>query len=538
MNKPFFDFAGASPSQGGQQPGKETAETADSPHARMPRPAGEHSLAAKADAPAAGAARRAAGTASNNRATPGKDGAGNGEAGNGGARNASRAGGQAGSHAATTRAGGANHMLMIGIFTLSALIGGGVAGLFLAMQDTPGPATQHAAGGSSISIITPTPGQPQASARQASAPATPATPATGKDEERIAATPPASAPSAPSAETASPADAAPRPTATAASTAGAEELQQLTEQVVSALGALGRAEQQGTAEDTAAGTDKLRASLTDLVNAALARGKTNAEIRQLVAEALDNAGEVPALLRDASGKVDVQRLLASVLPTMRADAVPMNRDERTYFNQLAAEAGTTTTDERPSRRAATTASTRRADTRRADVRRADARRNKAGRRAAGRNKARPASRFFVRNGKRYTVIRKGDTLSDIAFAAYGDVLAYSAILRANRGRISVRALKPGTRILIPDTRATSNRKARKRKVRRQGAADNGTAAPRRALAARKAPRAVGTVAPLPTSGAPSARQEAPAKITNFTLARQRKPIPLVNGKTAPTASGQ
>lgn len=82
-------------------------------------------------------------------------------------------------------------------------------------------------------------------------------------------------------------------------------------------------------------------------------------------------------------------------------------------------------------------------------------------RTTGRRKgARPASRFYVRNGRRYTRVRKGDTLVAIARAAYGDASAVARILAANRGRISATTLKPGTEIHLPRAGATAGKKAR------------------------------------------------------------------------------
>ena len=410
---------------------------------------------------------------------------------------------------------GSGRALMAGVFILSALVGGGVAGLFLAMQGATEGTQQDGTQTTAISIITPAP--------RASAPAAPASraaaepaeekqkTASAKTQDRITPASSASAPSEPPAP-------ALRSTevASAAVTAGAQELRQLTEQVVSALGALEQAEASGTVEEAAAGADRLRESLANLVDAALARGKSDEEIRSLLSEALDSAGNVPAMLRDASGKLDIHRLLASIMPSIQADAMPMSRDERDYFDQLAAEADTTTTNERVAARSGTTQA------------------GKATRARA--NKPRASGRFFVRNGKRYTIIRRGDTLSDIAYAAYGDVLAYSAILRANKGRISVRNLKPGTRILIPDIATT--RKSRKRRARRQGMLNE----QKLTASARTAAKNVsGNTAARPNlpNGKALPAGEKPVKVTNFRPARAASPTPLGSGlNKGVDASGQ
>ncbi|GEM_PF-5314562 len=423
---------------------------------------------------------------------------------------------------------GGGHALMIGVFALSALVGGGLAGLFLAMQDTVTPVAGNGTGNTSIAIITPNAGTSDSKVAEADSRKATSAPAaamaagngkmdgagasSGKVQDRVVATAPR-----PEAPAEAPA------TSEAGVVAAASELRQLTDQVISALGALGRAEQQGTVEETAAGADNLRNSLADLVDAAIAGGKSDEEIRALVSEALENAGEqnIPAMLRDASGKLDVRRLLASVMPAAPADAMPMSADERAYFSQLEEEAG----NEAGGAAAAATTAARPAAS--------------GNTRTAGNTRSR--SRFFTRNGKRYTIIRPGDTLSDIAYAAYGDVLAYSAILRANRGRISVRNLKPGTRILIPEI-ATTRNKNRQRRIRRDSAAPAAAGNTRRRTAtdnrrnrqpATNAGRPQPKIITLPAAGnAAEAKDGTVRKITNFRSRRQSEPLDIVPAPAA------
>ncbi len=336
--------------------------------------------------------------------------------------------------------------LLVSVFLLSAAVGGGMAGLLLALNsggsEVEAPAVAEAGPpvpspvperGSAAVLSKRAPVAASAASDATETPAAPAdgaasprlaAPATGKDEERLVARP---APSAPPERT----SAAPARGAEEAAIAGGAELKQLTEHVVAALGALNAAPEEKDIAQVEADAERLRNSLAELVSAALTQGKSEAEVRELVSAALDEAGEgnIPGILRDASGKVNLQRLLASIMPGDAARDMPMTAQERSYFDLLEEEAGATALTDTP------------------------------GQGGAPATPRAPDGRFFFENGKRYTIVRRGDTLSDIAFAAYGDVLAYPAILRANRGRISTRRLKPGTRIVIPDI----PRKARKRR---------------------------------------------------------------------------
>ncbi len=187
-----------------------------------------------------------------------------------------------------------------------------------------------------------------------------------------------------------------------------DELKALTDNVVAALAGLTQAAEAATEQQTG----NVREALSALVERALAEGRSHDDVARLLEQALTDSGEaaVPAALRDASGKVDLRLLIASIVPMEAAHRA--SGADQDYVNQLVAEGERTIVIEEGTRTAS-------------------------------------KGRFYFRNGKRYTRIRPGDTLSRIAFEAYGDVLAYPVILRANPGRISIRRLKPGMEIEVP-----------------------------------------------------------------------------------------
>ncbi len=505
---------------------------------------------AASDKPGPGKAARAAPGVSAGKMPPRKDGAATPPPRPAAATPAGRASANVNA-AAGKDEGGMSFALMLGVFAFSALLGGGVAALWLAMQEKG--EVQQAASRPGLSIAMPVRSE-QATAGAASSAQTEITPsrasgaavekgvttaverkgdasAAKQAEELLKTLARAQQPSPPSSK---PAEQVER--------ADAAGLRQLTEQVVAALGAM-HASADADAATAEAGAERLRASLADLVNAALAQGKSQEEIGAIVAEALESAGEdnIPAMLRDASGKLDVHRLLASVMASMDAAEVPMDSSERAYFDQLREEAASV-----------------------------------GGERAAaqkGTRKKKEKGRFFRKNGKLYTIVRRGDTLGKIAYAAYGDMLAYPIILRANRGRISLRKLKPGAHIVIPEIKPRKRAKVRG-KARRNGAArvrDTGTrksaatrkqkeeatttATKRRARAARKHAKvardeertANPKIITLPTSASPGGvgkKQVAPIKTMNFTTSRKgatrliRPPAtksPLLTGTTSEPA---
>ncbi len=186
-----------------------------------------------------------------------------------------------------------------------------------------------------------------------------------------------------------------------------DELKALTDNVVQALGSLIPGAE-GTGEP--ASTSDLRMALSALVDRAMQEGRSKNEIISLLDKAIEEAGaeNIPEELLGPDGKVDLNLLIASVIPK---DMAMVSSQDRSYVNQLLAEGRNTT--------------------------------------LKGQTPQARKGRFYTRNGRRYTRIRRGDTLAQIAYDAYGDALAYPRILRANSGRISVRNLRPGMEIRVP-----------------------------------------------------------------------------------------
>lgn len=381
---------------------------------------------------------------------------------------------------AAASSGGPGRLLMVGVFLLSALVGGGAAGLFLAMNEQQKAASESEAGiadaetaatvaaleqavqeGDSGAAIAATQAKPAVTAMVA--PAANPTEVQGGDAVRETAVQEASPVKKVAAVVAS--------ERIAAAQAGPEmeQLRAMTDQVVAALGGMVAPQ---PAVGASASIEELQARLARIVDAALAEGKSDDQIRQLVEEALSGVDEdkIPAVLRGASKKIDLRRLLATILPNEKAVSANLDGETKVYFRQLTVEAKRTVTDERGLRARdrnglrskSKTASKRKSRpyVQKAAVKtRTNKTRAKSGNRKRVKNRSR--NRFFFRNGKRYTIVRKGDTLKSIASAAYGDRSAYRSILRANRGRIG-KQLRPGTRILIPNIKAAKRQKRRKR----------------------------------------------------------------------------
>ncbi len=187
-----------------------------------------------------------------------------------------------------------------------------------------------------------------------------------------------------------------------------DELKALTDNVVQALGALIPG---GEGAPETANTSDLRMALSALVDRAMQEGRSKNEIISILDKAIEEAGaeNVPEELLGPDGKVDLNLLIASVIPK---DMETVSSQDRSYVKQLLAEERNTSLK---------------------------------GRKSPQERK----SRFYTRKGKRYTRIRRGDTLAQIAYDAYGDALAYPRILRANSGRLAVRNLRPGMEIRVP-----------------------------------------------------------------------------------------
>ena len=265
-----------------------------------------------------------------------------------------------------------------------------------------------------------------------------------------------------------------------------DSIKALTDNVVNALKGLS-----GQREPDMAGTGDLRQALQNLVTRALSKGHDTSEIAGLLDTAIKEAGaeNLPGALRDAQGRIDTRQLIASVIPADKT-ARSAGDASRSFMAEIVKEAHET--------------SMKPLDDGSADQ----------------------TSRFIIENGQRYTIIRPGDTLSGIAFAAYNDVLAYPLILRANAGRISVRNLKPGTRIVIPEKgaprqlvpigKATARRKAApaKRKAVRNRGRKRPLPAGRKSGQRKITDRLLGAITSSPAASA-SPAQARPAPVTNF-----------------------
>jgi len=240
----------------------------------------------------------------------------------------------------------------------------------------------------------------------------------------------------------------------------------------------------------------LRQALKTLVSKALRKGHSSKEIAGLLDSAINKAGDggLPGALRGADGRINTRQLIASVIPAEKAASSAGNAGG-TLLAQLEKEARDTTMAPIAKTDTAAAAST---------------------------------SRFFTRDGQRYTIIRPGDTLSGIAFAAYGDVLAYPRILRANAGRTPVRNLKPGTRIVIPDKSGAAGAAPRSRSGK---AVKHKAGATRRAIRqqARKRPAKAGR-----TRGQRKITDRLLGAITapaSITAPATEKPVPVTNFNT-------
>ncbi len=365
----------------------------------------------------------------------------------------------------------------------------------------PAPAAAAPQGGKETviaksAVSAPPPPSPLSETPAAAKPPQPPAPGADAPAEAVpaAAEPPAPAPSEPPAPGAKlPAPPAAEPASGTAGTAAPaadgkapeKDLKALTDEVVRALGGLSPA----TQAPAEAGTGDLRAALAALVTKAIREGRSEGEIAGLLGKALENTdqADLPDALKGADGKVDIRLLIASIMPTVTAR---LSGKERRFVDMLQAEgASTSLKDYDP---------------------------------------ATSPERFYTRDGRRYTRIRAGDTLSHIAFAAYGDILAYPLILQANPGRISVRNLKPGMEILIPEkgsgAPAVIIPQKAKKATRSVSAQARARRAKRRPVKSRKrAPKRKITDRLLGSIGAKnqpaSPAQEKPKPVINFRPAR-------------------
>ena len=399
-------------------------------------------------------------------------------------------------------------MLLVSVFVLSALVGGGVAGMFLALGERQDGAVIPGIGANvtdaAIEATVAALGKAMDSAADAE-------PDSGATRAAVSPAPETAEQKAVQKAAASPAVGDETATVPAAS-ADVEQLKALTDQVVATLGGLNAPQ-----PEELEGGD-LRARLARLVSTALAQGKTDEEIRLLVEEALAGAeeGRIQGLVRDASGKIDIRHLIAAILPNEQVVSANLDGKTRAYFRQLAQEARHTVTGEEPRRIAGldvsglapagpvATAGTGKNGALAAGVQE---------RTSASRSRAAAANRrLIVRNGRRYVIVRKGDTLRSIAQAVYGSERAYAAILRANRGRVRGGALKPGMRLLVPEIKVANHQK--RRNARRRGSGR------RQVLQASRARSAGNRV--IPTAARPASYRTSGARSTRVNNSRRRK----------------
>ena len=189
-----------------------------------------------------------------------------------------------------------------------------------------------------------------------------------------------------------------------ATKAAPDKMRALTDQVVEALSDLNGAEStNGTSLNQS--VDRLRATLSDLVQEAESQGKGAQSVKHLLEEAIGkNQKNLPAALKNADGSLDISTLIASVVK--RSDGKTKTPSADADYLALIENEG------------ARTALT---------------------------------SRIVSQKGKaRYLIVKAGDTLSSIAYATYGDAFAYPKIFNANKNTIkNANNLAIGMRLTIP-----------------------------------------------------------------------------------------
>lgn len=185
-----------------------------------------------------------------------------------------------------------------------------------------------------------------------------------------------------------------------------DRLQALTDDVVKALSDLGGPEGSG-GMPLGESVDRLRNSLSNLVQEAESRGKSAGSVELLIKEALgDNQKNLPDALKDSQGNLDITSLIASIVKRADGGNSPRSAADANYLSLIEDE---------------------------------------------GQNTA--LSSRFIKNseGKRYLIVKRGDTLSSIAYATYGDSFMYPRIFQANKAVIAnPNTLRIGIRLVIPN----------------------------------------------------------------------------------------
>ncbi len=182
-----------------------------------------------------------------------------------------------------------------------------------------------------------------------------------------------------------------------------DKMQQLTDQVVNALSGLNQSGG-GNAPALDQSVDQLRNSLANLVSEAQSQGKDPKSVERLLKEALGkNQNSLPDALKGADGKLDITTLIASVVRKSGNGRSGGGEDD--YLSQIENE---------------------------------------------GQNTALTSRLVENTNGKRYLLVKSGDTLSSIAYATYGDSFLYPKIFKANKGLMAnPNSLRIGMRLVIP-----------------------------------------------------------------------------------------
>ncbi len=186
--------------------------------------------------------------------------------------------------------------------------------------------------------------------------------------------------------------------------AAPDKMRALTDQVVEALSDLNGAESANSTSLNLS-VDRLRATLSDLVQEAENQGKGAQSVKHLLEEAIGkNQKNLPAALKNKDGSLDISTLIASVVK--RSDGKTKTPSADADYLSLIENEG------------ARTALT---------------------------------SRIISQKGKgRYLIVKAGDTLSSIAYATYGDAFAYPRIFNANKATIkNANNLAIGMRLTIP-----------------------------------------------------------------------------------------
>ncbi|MCP4936822.1 MAG: LysM peptidoglycan-binding domain-containing protein [bacterium] len=183
-----------------------------------------------------------------------------------------------------------------------------------------------------------------------------------------------------------------------------DKMRTLTNEVVEALSDLNGAESANSSSLNQS-VDRLRATLSDLVQEAENQGKGAKSVKYLLEEAIGkNKQNLPAALKNVDGSLDISTLIASVVK--RSDGkTKMPSADADYLALIENEGAKTAL----------------------------------------------TSRIISQKGKaRYLIVKAGDTLSSIAYATYGDAFAYPKIFNANKTIIrNANNLAIGMRLTIP-----------------------------------------------------------------------------------------